>query len=71
MSLLLRIQLPEGRRYYAGYDGKRPSVSSKGGASRMEPELCRTVLRQLESLGFAGYEPVDESDTAKTVELKR
>ena len=71
MSLLLRIQLPEGRRYYAGYDGKRPYVASKGGASRMEPDMCRTVLRQLESLGFAGYEPVDENDTAKPVELER
>ena len=61
---LLRIETGNGRRYYSCFDGDsaRPALSSKARAARMDAALCRRVLRQLDHLGFGGFEPVDEAD---------
>lgn len=67
--LLLRIEGEKGRRYYAGYDGKSPSLRTKGAATRMDNDRAKMVLRQLEGLGFRGFEVVDESDTEKVLSL--
>ena len=67
--ILLRKESTEGRRYYAGYDGRAPSLRTKGAATRMDAKLAAMVLRQLEGLGFSGFEPVEETDTDKVVAL--
>lgn len=67
--IILKNESSGKRQYYVGFGGSKPSLGAKGSAARMDRGLAATVLRQLEALGFAGYVPVDETDTDKPVTL--
>jgi len=49
-------------KYYAGFDGFKPSHSSKGDAPRMSSEMADKVLSQLATLGFKGYKKCSTSE---------